>query len=802
MRSGEALTVRVGAIAAGLVLALTTPAAATTIVVETDVDEFGAGGTSACTLREAVEAARTNDSFGGCAAGSDKDRIEMPGSVVLQRPEAGGTNAGGDLDYNANEKLTIIGAETFTSSPPQIDVAPAWSDRVLEATKGTVTLRGIEISDIESGEAAGGAVLATGANTALKMQDVVFHDNSALDRGGAVACEFCKSLDVSGNFQFFDNSIISPETPLGGAIFSTAPTVIEGQPFPDFIFGSPRFFGNTATPGVGNQAHGGAVMVFGADLTITNTVLNQNEAEGEGAGGAISMLEPADGPAATMKLTDVTLEDNAASGRGGAIEIGGFGADETSARLVANRIAVLNNVGVEAGGGLFTLADAKITESVFQGNTLFAAGPGSGAQGGGIFAGRSESNAAKTVSLSRTSVTNNQISGGAQQLGGGVYAAGVDLSIENSTLSGNSAPVAESVGGGLSVEEEDGDGSVAIAFSTFRENVAGIGASDGDAIAADMNGRPVSIKASIIDEGSDGCTIGTSTDIESGGFNVADVTDPDCGLDRPTDSDGADLLNPLGPNGSPPVGVPGQPPFTPVTIPLTNAFTDDSSAAHDIVPPNKCKVGGKSLKTDARGVPRPQRDGCDAGAVELTGCNQSVVAGPDSYVGRKSVDQIQGGFGADDTVLALGGDDFITTYSGQDFICAGGGDDIILPQADSDDIAGQGGTDYLSYNNAMAGGITADLEEGTVTGPSIGSDFFSGIESFQGSEDDDTILGSGGKDFLVGGGDPDEIRGRGGIDVIDAKDGDADVLIDCGPGDNSKEKAKIDQGLDPDPVSC
>ena len=36
------------------------------------------------------------------------------------------------------------------------------------------------------------------------------------------------------------------------------------------------------------------------------------------------------------------------------------------------------------------------------------------------------------------------------------------------------------------------------------------------------------------------------------------------------------------------------------------------------------------------------------------------------------------------------------------------------------------------------------------------------------------------------------------IDVIDAKDGEADVVIDCGPGDNSKEKAKIDQGLDPD----
>ena len=162
MRLGEALIVRAGALAAGLALAMAAPASGATIEVETDADEFGGGGTSACTLREAVEAARTDDAFGGCPSGSGGDKILMPGGVTLGIDSGGGTNASGDLDYDSKQKLTIIGAEEPGPTLPAINPEPGWDERALDVRKGKVTLRGIEISDYETQETAGGAVRAAG----------------------------------------------------------------------------------------------------------------------------------------------------------------------------------------------------------------------------------------------------------------------------------------------------------------------------------------------------------------------------------------------------------------------------------------------------------------------------------------------------------------------------------------------------------------------------------------------------------------------------------------------------------------
>ena len=565
--------------------------------------------------------------------------------------------------------------------------------------------------------------------------------------------------------------------------------------------GTRRSARNTATAEIGGASLGGAIFARD-DLSIANTQVGENTAAIEGRGGAISMVSTAEG--STLKLTGVTLNENSAQGRGGAIDFGGL-----AGQLVAKRIAVVENDARSFGGGLFTGADSTITESVFDSNSVAAATAASSAQGGGIFSHSEDAADAQTMRVSRTSITNNEVTGGDNQEGAGIYTTGVDLRLENSTLSANQALLAGADGGGLLVDQNDTPagggqptGSAKIYFSTFRENFAGIGVNDGDAIFASLADSAITVRASIIDESSDGCVADGLTDFQSGGYNVEDVIDPDCGLDAPTDSHEPDFLNPLGPNGSPTVGMPASPPFVPGTVPLTNAFTNDESAALDNVPANKCKIDGKQVKIDARGVPRPAAADCDAGAVEFTGCNQTFVAGPNSYVGRKSADSIQGSSGEDDVVLAQGGDDFITTYGGIDAICAGSGDDVIMPQAGSDDIDGGSGQDLISYNNAMPGGITVDMEAGTASGPTIGSDFFGLIEGIQGSEDDDTLSGSDGDDLLIGGGDPDEIDGRGGIDKIDAKDGEADVAIDCGPGKNSKEKAKIDQGLDPDPVSC
>ena len=112
MRSGEALIARAGALAAGLALLLGRASGRGDDRGRDRRRRVRGGGTSACTLREAVEAARTDNAFGGCPSGSGGDKILMPGSVTLGIDSGGGgTNASGDLDYDSKQKLTIIGSE-------------------------------------------------------------------------------------------------------------------------------------------------------------------------------------------------------------------------------------------------------------------------------------------------------------------------------------------------------------------------------------------------------------------------------------------------------------------------------------------------------------------------------------------------------------------------------------------------------------------------------------------------------------------------------------------------------------------
>ena len=134
----------------------------------------------------------------------------------------------------------------------------------------------------------------------------------------------------------------------------------------------------------------------------------------------------------------------------------------------------------------------------------------------------------------------------------------------------------------------------------------------------------------------------------------------------------------------------------------------------------------------------------------------------------------------------------------------GSGDDLTQPGNGSDLIKAGGGRDELNYNNACCGvmGIDISMPDGEALASNGDLDEFSGIEDVQGSEGGDSILGDGGANLLIGGGGIDQIKAGGGIDRINAKDGVADFVINCGPGDNAKEKAKIDAGLDPDPVSC
>ena len=53
---------------------------------------------------------------------------------------------------------------------------------------------------------------------------------------------------------------------------------------------------------------------------------------------------------------------------------------------------------------------------------------------------------------------------------------------------------------------------------------------------------------------------------------------------------------------------------------------------------------------------------------------------------------------------------------------------------------------------------------------------------------------------MIGGLGSDSLFGLSGADLLDAADGVADLVIDCGPGVD--QAAILDAGIDPAPVSC
>lgn len=121
---------------------------------------------------------------------------------------------------------------------------------------------------------------------------------------------------------------------------------------------------------------------------------------------------------------------------------------------------------------------------------------------------------------------------------------------------------------------------------------------------------------------------------------------------------------------------------------------------------------------------------------------------------------------------------FIDIFIGNDqdlsFEGLGSSDNFIAGSGREVFDGGQG-ADRVSYLLAT-GGITLDLEDGTLnTGFAVGDRYVS-VESFTGSDFADTMRGGEGGDSLNGGADNDTIDGRGGDDVLTGGAGD-DVLV-------------------------
>ncbi len=212
----------------------------------------------------------------------------------------------------------------------------------------------------------------------------------------------------------------------------------------------------------GNHASdsGGAVAVWGATLTISNSILTANSSEGHSQGGAIVC-----GANSVLNLIDSELTDNHTNNNGGAVHCGEV--TITGCRITGNRAG-------KGAGGISIYGTGTITDSFISGNTA-------GESGGGVYA----SGFHDSLAIADCVIAHNQ----AGQYGGGLHFGSrgeqTDATITNCTFSRN---VAGQFGGGISVSGKNAN--LALTNSILYDNADSSPAGESQQIYEDSTIAP------------------------------------------------------------------------------------------------------------------------------------------------------------------------------------------------------------------------------------------------------------------------------------------------------------------------
>jgi hypothetical protein len=343
-------------------------ASATTFTADRLTDDPMNGcAVGGCTLREAVQAAKGHP-------GPDTVAL-LPGRYVLSLV-GNGEDAGvtGDLDLRG--PLTVAGQgvkKTRIDAQPIGISAPDGGDRVFDAHMGAVTLRGFR-TDNSSVAGNGGGIRTTGSGSllldgvriadatadggrgggvftdhgySLRLVNSRVDDNHAGRDGGGIFAR--GNLEMSGSVADDDQSGGS-----GGAVFAAGRAIITHSGLHDSHAG--RFGGALAASGrltisasIVHDSHarhggGGIYLTGGATRdSISRTTMNSLDAEARGAkGGAVLVHGP------RLGITNSTIAYNEARGGGGAIAVLG------GRVLLASATITQNTAAGGRGGGLFS----------------------------------------------------------------------------------------------------------------------------------------------------------------------------------------------------------------------------------------------------------------------------------------------------------------------------------------------------------------------------------------------------------------------------------------------------------------
>lgn len=191
-------------------------------------------------------------------------------------------------------------------------------------------------------------------------------------------------------------------------------------------------------------------------------------------------------------------------------------------------------------------------------------------------------------------------------------------------------------------------------------------------------------------------------------------------------------------------------------------------------------------------------------SVRVTGAagNDLMVGGAEDglFEGGPGANRLFGGAGGDGLIGGLGGPDVLEGGEGGDLVAAGGA-------CVGGRMVGGPGDDNASFAETPAhpGLLFASLPKGVAyvranprCRPIKIDHSFEGLEGSFGA---DLLIGDRRPNGMLGQPGPDRIYGGGGGDVIDARDGERDVVVQCGaPG--SPEGLALGDPEDPAPRSC
>ena len=154
-------------------------------------------------------------------------------------------------------------------------------------------------------------------------------------------------------------------------------------------------------------------------------------------------------------------------------------------------------------------------------------------------------------------------------------------------------------------------------------------------------------------------------------------------------------------------------------------------------------------------------------------------AGEDVIYGGAGKDPIAGG-ADDDQLFGEAGKDTLVGDAGNDRMDGGADNDYIEEGAGNDRIVGGDGSDFLTYR-LWRTGVHVDSAARTISG--AGQDTASEVETYEGTDHADVMVGGAGDDDLRSRRGADRVDGRGGVDFLQGREG----VLKAGPGNDSVE---------------